>query len=92
MLVASLDFRRLGGHPFKLAALGPNADRAQRSWHLRMPEILKEIHAGTSVLDEHPVAGEPLGERNQLAPQLGIFETPTKNVQKVNIVLAGTMA
>ena len=54
-----------------------------------MPEILKEVHAGTSVLDKHALAGVLLGQRNHLAPQLGIFEPATGNVEQVNVVLVG---
>jgi hypothetical protein len=47
MDVTRLDFRRLGGHAFELAALGANAHRTELSRRGRTSEVLKEIHAGT---------------------------------------------
>ena len=82
MYVARLNLGRLGGHPFELAALGANADRTERSWRRRMPEVLKEVHAGTCVLNQHAAASVLLGQRDCLAPQLGIFEPATETWSK----------
>jgi len=54
-----------------------------------MPEVLKKVHAGTCVLNQHPAASVLLGERDHFAPQLGVFEPATKNVEQVDVVSIG---
>ena len=51
-----------------------------------MSEVLKQVHARTRILDQHPVAGVLVGEPDHLAPQLGIFEPATENVEQVDVV------
>jgi len=54
-----------------------------------MPEVLKEVHAGTRVLNQHPAASVLLGKHDHLAPQLGIFEATTESVEQVNVIPVG---
>ena len=54
-----------------------------------MPEILKEVHAGACVLNQHAAASVLPGKRDHLAPQLGVFEQAAENVEQVNVVLIG---
>ena len=89
MHVARLDLRRFG-RPFVRACRHRGERRSAAAFpRRRMPEVLKEVHAGARVLNEHAVAGVLLGKRNHLAPQLGIFEPTAENVEQVNVVSIG---
>ena len=87
--VTRLDLRRLRRHAIDFAAFWLHADRAHHSVRHGGSEILQEVHARPRVFNQDRGRSTNLGESDDLAAQIRIFEPAAEDVEEVHVILVG---